>query len=124
MKQRMFVLIVSIALFGASALIACEKCITKGQLDPNGGGPYASSICWTADSGAWSYCVGGDSNCTGDDPENVCPTSSGNEQCTEPNLCILYPDSIRLPTPAVKECRVDISGKCSVVGRGRVSFLR
>ena len=51
MKRTFFALVISVTLFGAPALFACERCIQKGSLDPNGNGPYLTGICWSIEDG-------------------------------------------------------------------------
>lgn len=116
MSRLLLVVAVGVVLFSASSLAACEKCVPKGEKDPNGGGPYSSAICWTIDSGTWAYCWGGATNCTGDDPENSCPTSGGG-QCAElaggGEVCVYNIDLREDPADPVGRCSTaDVQGRC------------
>jgi hypothetical protein len=109
--KRLLLLVVVITLFAVPQLLACESCVPAGSRDPMGGGPYSSAICWTSDSGQWSWCVGGSSNCTGDDPENVCPVGTScppdSQHCGP-----IHKDP--LLTTSYKGCdAVDEAGRCA-----------
>lgn len=119
MKRVAFALGILIILCGASSF-ACESCVDKGSLDPNGGGPYNSAICWTSSGGQWSWCVGGNTTCTGG-TDGSC---GGSDVCVDPgSSCILNPASFNGAEGPVKKCAVDVSGACSIRG-ARPSILR
>lgn len=129
--KRLVMIVLALATFAATpAVFACEKCIDKGSKDPNGGGPYNSAICWTADDGGWTYCIGGNTKCDGGSFGNSCPVSGG--QCHEesPSDCVLNQTmSIRVPvtshvTRPIKKCVADLTGACAVGVSAPVSFLR
>src|SRR5437016_14127361 len=102
MKRSLFVLVVSVTLFGAPALFGCEKCIPKGNLDPNGNGPYSTGICWTIDTGSYVSCYGTSTSCTTTSGDG-CPAGG---QCQSELGCILNPESIQPPAaaPAARKC--------------------
>lgn len=122
MSRSFLVVAVAVLLFGASSLVACEQCVPKGSKDPNGGGPYNSAICWTIDSGDKAYCWGGNTTCSGQDPENSCPIGGGG-QCVELSgggtVCVYNPDPILADPadPAGLCLTADLNGRC--VGRQR-----
>jgi hypothetical protein len=119
--NRLFVVVASIVLLAAPALFACEKCIPQGTTDPVAGGPFSSAICWTTDSGPWTYCWGGDSICQGGNVDNSCPVGGGSCNPELPN-CILNPVSIARGT--VNKCStVDVSGACLAEKTTEVSLL-
>lgn len=122
MKRTVLVLGILIVLCSTPALFGCESCVPKGSKDPNGNGPYSGAICWTSASGEWSWCYGGNTNCTGDTDG-----SCGGGQCVEPGLagsCVLHPMSFDGPAGQVKTCAVDASGACSSRAIARPSVLR
>lgn len=125
MSRLFLVVAVVAALFSAPALIACEKCVSKGSLDPNGGGPYNSAICWTASNGGWSWCVGGNTSCTGDDTENVCPEGGATNCITLSNgntICF----QVREPNASEPLGRcggTDLQGRCDARSTRMASLL-
>lgn len=114
MRRSILVCTVLLVLVIGPSVLACEYCIRKGSLDPNGGGPYSSAICWTSNSGGWSYCWGGDTDCTGSDPENTCPTAGGSGCLTMSNgetICVENPEPLVAPPAG---CRgTDVQGRCA-----------
>lgn len=120
MTRLLRVVVVLIVVAAAPVLFACEKCVKKGELDPNGGGPYSTAICWSGDIYQWSWCSGGILACTGGDPEDVCPVSGG-ANCGD--HCVENPDSIVRRGPA-RECgNVDLAGRCHAGEEAALSFL-
>ena len=118
MKSRIWFLVFIFTLLGAPALLACEDCIPKGALDPNGSGPYSSAICWSRDSGVWSWCVGGSVVCSGGNYGSDCPVpgSGGGSECGD--HCVQNP-TLR-SREAAQTCKsVDLSGRCAGERRNR-----
>lgn len=120
MKFLLGVLITLFVVTAAPAL-ACETCILPGQKTPNGLGPFDSAICWASDTGQWSSCSGGDSQCTTQDPENSCPVGGGGGCSTPPCPPPIDPGFAGTGhlTPY---CSVDVSGRCSTGADGQSAF--
>jgi len=61
MKRALLVLVVSIVVFSAPTLFACEKCVAKGDTDP-AGNVHNYPSCYTIASGEYGSCVSGTSS--------------------------------------------------------------
>jgi hypothetical protein len=125
MKRALFVLVVSILLFGVPTLFACEKCVAKGDTDP-AGNVHNYPSCYTIASGEYGSCVSGtssNSDCPYHTGDAGCP--EGGAQCKVEFACILEPSSVvSTPALAVNKCSIEVSGKCARGGSGRSPFLR
>ena len=120
MKRILLVFFVSTAMLCAAVILACDLCVPQGQLDPQGGGPYSSAICWTTTdgSGPYSWCVGGDSYCSYYGSDGSCPVQGGS--CTDPGGCIQNPQSVVVQHP---RCDIDVSGRCGTQSMLSAGFL-
>lgn len=108
MKRIRLILFVVLLLVGAPVVLACEKCLSPGGLDPVGN-PVTYYRCWNDSAGQYTACVSGTSTercATWTD--NSCPTGSGGGGGKLPGL---EPASVP-PTTSLRECNVDLSGTC------------
>jgi hypothetical protein len=122
MNRNVLFLVLLISLICAPALLACEKCIEKGDLDPLGNGPYSTAFCYSGAAYDWSVCWGGATTCTKSDDLNSCPVGG---DCSEnPANCVLN-QSLRGDPSISRNCDdVDVSGRCTIRDRTQTSFLR
>ena len=120
MKSFVIFSALTVALLLGPELSACESCVPKGTKDPDGNGPYASAICWTTDTGNYSWCVGGNVVCSGGNPEGSCPSAKG--RCSDDGsggqVCIYDVEPLKAP---LDDCSFsDIQGRCA--GKPLIEF--
>jgi hypothetical protein len=117
MRTWTFVFVGVLLLVGASAAMACEKCLKEGDLDQFGW-KVDKTICEAGHAKGYATCIPETSLSCKTTKDSTCIGSSGN--------FIWHQDTLRTgdAEPVAKGCKVDVSGKCSGSGLQKDRFLR